>query len=197
MFPDDGVTHWLKQLNAGNPQAAEEIWNRYFRRVVGLARRKLRGLPTAMADEEDVALSALRTFFRRAQEGQFPRLENRENLWPLLVKITARKAFNLQRYAHQEKRWSEKQLPTGGDPTEEDLIAMIGDEPTPEFVGDLIEELRQLVELLPEEEIKRIAILQLEGMETTEIAEKLGINLRRVQRRVQVIHALWREKLSG
>ncbi|MCI0700452.1 MAG: ECF-type sigma factor [Planctomycetia bacterium] len=197
MSASESVTHWLKQLNAGNPQAAEELWNRYFRRVVGLARVKLRGLPTAMADEEDVALSALRTFFRRAKDGQFPQLQGSEDLWPLLVKITARKAYNLQRYARQKKRWNEKQLPPGTELTEDELVAVIGDEPTPEFVGDLIEELCGLIELLAEEELRRIALLKLEGKPTAEIAGELGINERRVQRRLKVIYALWREKLSG
>ena len=39
------VTHWIGQLRAGDPVAAQHLWEGYFRRLVGLARGKLQGLP--------------------------------------------------------------------------------------------------------------------------------------------------------
>ena len=36
------VTQWLRMLQAGDQAAARPLWERYFRRLVGLARRKLR-----------------------------------------------------------------------------------------------------------------------------------------------------------
>src|SRR5215471_8456034 len=90
------VTTWIEQLCAGDRAGAQRLWERYFPRLVGLARKKLQGLPRRSADEEDVALSAFDSFCRGAERGCFPRLENRDNLWALLVVITARKAIDLR-----------------------------------------------------------------------------------------------------
>jgi hypothetical protein len=64
MASDESVTYWLEQLKAKNPAAAQRLWERYFRRLVGLARVKLRGHAKVVADEEDVALSAFDSFCR-------------------------------------------------------------------------------------------------------------------------------------
>ena len=93
MSREGSVTCWIQLLSTGDPAAAQRLWERYFRRLVGLARTKLRGAPRRAADEEDVALSAFVSFFRGAARGRFPRLEDREDLWRLLVVITARKAL--------------------------------------------------------------------------------------------------------
>jgi hypothetical protein len=92
MSVDDSVVAWVKGLKQGDASAVQEIWECYFRRLVLVACRILQATPTGAADEEDVALSAFRSFYRRAREGQFPRLEDRDDLWRLLVTITARKA---------------------------------------------------------------------------------------------------------
>jgi RNA polymerase sigma factor (sigma-70 family) len=190
------VTHWIAQLNEGNRQAAQELWNRYFHRVVGLARRKLQGLPSRMADEEDVAVSAFKSFFRRAEKGEFPKLESSDDLWPLLVRITGCKAYNLQRDERRAKRGGGKVLAVGTFPSDEELVAVIGSEPSEEFADQLAEEFRRLIALLPDEEYRRIAVLKLEGQTTAEISAALGINERRVQRRLKVTFATWREELS-
>ena len=101
---EGSVTRWLHELVAGDQAAAQELWNRYFQRLVGLARSKLRGAPRRAADEEDVALSAFDSFCRGAEQGRFPRLDDRDNLWRLLVVITERKACDLVQHEHRQKR---------------------------------------------------------------------------------------------
>src|SRR5262245_56797441 len=95
MSSDGDVTLWLRQLRAGDREAAQPLWERYFRRLTALVRDRLRGLPRAAADEEDVALSAFDSFFRRAEAGRFPRLDDRDDLWQLLLLIATRKACDL------------------------------------------------------------------------------------------------------
>jgi hypothetical protein len=36
------VTGWIDRLKAGDPAAARPLWERYFRRMLALARRRLR-----------------------------------------------------------------------------------------------------------------------------------------------------------
>ena len=85
MPSDESVSEWLGQLRDGDPAAAQKLWQRYFLRLVGLARTKLQGTPRRAADEEDVALSAFDSFCRGAEQGRFPQLSDRDNLWDLLV----------------------------------------------------------------------------------------------------------------
>src|SRR5262249_42971590 len=94
------VTLWLEQLQQGDRAAAQPLWERYFRRLVGLARAKLRQVKRRVADEEDVALSAFDSFCRSAEQGRFPRLGDRDDLWQVLVVITSRKAVD--QIAHEK-----------------------------------------------------------------------------------------------
>ena len=89
----EAVSRWIGDLRAGDQSAVRQLWNHFYARVVALARRKLRLAPRRVVDEEDIALSALDTCFRRARQGQLPRLQDRNDLWALLAKITERKAY--------------------------------------------------------------------------------------------------------
>jgi DNA-directed RNA polymerase specialized sigma24 family protein len=104
MSIDDTVTEWIQQLKAGDSAAAEKLWHRYFRQLVEQARRKLEGARRAAADEEDVALSAFKSFCVGAQDGRFPRVSDRDSLWSLLLAITAHKSVDLIRHQNRQKR---------------------------------------------------------------------------------------------
>jgi hypothetical protein len=54
------VSNWIDLLKGGDHAAAQPLWERYFQRLVGLARTKLPGSRRRAADEEDVALPRLR-----------------------------------------------------------------------------------------------------------------------------------------
>ena len=47
---------------------------------MGLARKRLANRPRLGADAEDVALSAFDSFFRGAEAGKFPKLQDRDDL---------------------------------------------------------------------------------------------------------------------
>src|SRR6516225_3701992 len=98
------VTGLLERLKSGDHEAARLLWQRYFPRLVALARKKLQAAPRRVADEEDVALSAFDSFCRRAEQGHFPDLKDRDGLWALLVVLTARKAADQLRHQQRDKR---------------------------------------------------------------------------------------------
>jgi hypothetical protein len=134
----------LGPLADGDPAAVQKLWERYFHRLVGLARAKLQNAPRRAADEEDVALSAFDSFCRNAGEGRFPDLLDRDGLWRLLMVITARKAAHLKRDETRQKR--------GGGATQlsDDGLTLeyvLSEEPTPEMAAEMAEEYRRL--LLP------------------------------------------------
>ena len=43
MSLDASINRWLARFKAGDAAATRELWERYFRRLVGLARKKLQG----------------------------------------------------------------------------------------------------------------------------------------------------------
>jgi DNA-directed RNA polymerase specialized sigma24 family protein len=104
MASPGSVSRWISELKNGDPAAAQPLWERYYRRLLHLARRILRSGRRRAADEEDVVQDAFQSFFRAVAEGRFPQLDDRESLWRLLVAITANKALRQLTYEHRLKR---------------------------------------------------------------------------------------------
>jgi DNA-directed RNA polymerase specialized sigma24 family protein len=201
MSSPGSVTVWLGRLVGGDPAAAEKLWQRYFHRLVGLARKKLQHTPRGAADEEDVALSALDSFCRRAQQGQFPDLQDRDDLWHFLMVITVRKALNQAKHERRHKRGGAlphtPTKPRADSASEETALEQIlSSEPTPEAAVEMAEEYARLIEGLGDAELRSIALLKLEGNTTPQIAAKLGRALRTVERRLQLIRRTWEQELG-
>jgi DNA-directed RNA polymerase specialized sigma24 family protein len=196
------VTFWIGRLKAGDPAAAEKLWKRYFRRLVGLARKNLEGAPRRLADEEDAALSAFASFCRRAGQGHFPQLLDRDDLWQLLVVITLRKSINqVNRERCQKRGGAGQNLPASAEAEsaieEATLEQIISSEPTPELVAQVAEEYRRLLANLGDAELQSIALLKMEGDTTAEIAAKLQCAPRTIERRLQLIRKIWEKELAS
>jgi DNA-directed RNA polymerase specialized sigma24 family protein len=186
------VTQWIDALRDGDRDAAQRLWERYFGRLVGLARRRLRSAHRRAADEEDVALSAFESFCRGAEDGRFPRLADRDELWRLLVVITARKAGRLIRREGQLKRGG-----ASGGPQEAtwELEQVIASEPTPEFALQVAEEFLRLLGRLGDAELEAAAVWKMQGVTNEEIAARLGCVPRTVERRLRLIRDLWQDEV--
>ena len=208
MIGNDGgsVSRWLGNLQAGDQEAAQPLWDRYFDRLVRLASVKLRAGRTssAEADEEDAALSAFDSFCAGAARGRFPNLSDRDDLWRLLVVITARKVQAQTRRVRRHKRGSGRvQSMTdlrgfgpASDPDRADLDLIIGAEPTPEFAAEVAEEFGNLLGALGDESLRLVALGRLEGYTNDEIAARLGCARRTVARRLDLIRQTWLHALS-
>src|SRR5262245_32483385 len=127
MPADDLVTVWLGQLQGGDPAAVRPLWDKYFHRIVGLARSRMRDMPRRSADEEDVALSAFDSFCRNAEQGRFPDLADRDSLWRLLATFTLRKTAHYRRDLGRLKRGGGESCHDHADDWDE----LLGREPDP------------------------------------------------------------------
>jgi DNA-directed RNA polymerase specialized sigma24 family protein len=190
MTSDGSVTGWLGLLQVGDAVAAQLLWQRYFKRLVGLARQRLQQAPRRAADEEDVALSAFDSFCRGAEAGRFPQLTDRDSLWRLLVVLTVRKASHLVRDENRQKRGG---LGSLNRLVEEDSILdqVLSREPTPEMATQMAEECRRLLACLGDPELEQVALWRLEGYSVKEIAAKLDLAPRSVKRKLSVIRSHW------
>jgi DNA-directed RNA polymerase specialized sigma24 family protein len=198
---EGSVTRWIGDLKRGDHDAARPLWERYFGRLVRLARKKLPGAGRrgADADEEDVALSVLDSLCRGAEQGRFPKLADRDDLWGLLVVITARKAINQAKRQGALKRGGGRVLaeaafiadgPDEGSPTG-GLDQFVGDGPSPEFAAMVAEQYRLLLEALGDDALRRIALRKLEGYTGEEIAAELGCAPRTVANKLRIIRLKW------
>lgn len=193
---DRSVSQWIADLQDNQDSIAhQELWQRYFTRLVGLARAKLGNSPRGAEDEEDVALSALDSFFGGLQEGQFPELKDRNGLWPLLAKITSRKAINQRKRQMAAKRGGGRVIATSaaGRDSDGEPMAMdfAEDEPSPGSLVAISEECQRLIDILPEQPLQEIAQLKLAGYTTVEIAKEMGVAPRTVERKTGLIRKYW------
>jgi len=189
------ISQWLLHLAEGDETVAQKIWNDYFGKLVRLARQKLEGIPSRDADEEDVAISAMNSFYQGLAEHKFDHLHNRDDLWKLLVTITVRKATARRRSYFAQKRGGGRVRGESifGKPEEEQggLADVLGTEPTPELAASVAENCRQLLDQLPGETLRQVALWTLEGYRTEEIATKLGCVRRTVERKLERIREIW------
>jgi RNA polymerase sigma factor (sigma-70 family) len=193
------VTHWISALKAGDTAAAQKLWERYFRRLVGLARKRLQTTRRRAEDEEDVALAAFGSFCRGAQQGRFPQLADRNDLWRLLVVITARKAIDLRERERRRKRGGgkvrgESVFPEPSGSQEVGIEGVVGNEPTPQFVEEMAEEFQRLLDRLADDELRSVAVWKMEGHTNEEIAALLGCAVPTVERRLRMIRKCWEGK---
>ena len=195
MHVEQSVTQWLRQLKSGDGEAAERLWERYFHKLVCLARRRLGNAPCRGADEEDVAISVFRRLCDGAARGLFTHVESREELWRTLVVMTANRVIDQRRAASAQKRGGGPE--PGGFICTEDRLAdfddFIGQEPTPEFIVLLAEEHQRHIDALDNQTLQQVALWKMEGYKNEEIAEQLQVTVRSVERKLQRIRLLWSE----
>jgi DNA-directed RNA polymerase specialized sigma24 family protein len=198
--PEGSVTGWIDQLKAGDEIAPQRLWERYFHELVRLARANLRAKPRGAVDEEDIALSAFDSFCRGAEQGRFPRLDDRDSLWRLLVTITARKVVDqVERECRKKRGGGRVRSETALAGTDSEVGAAgldqaIGREPTPEFAAMMAEECRRLLTALGDDTLRQIALLRMEGYSDGEIASRLDCSLRTVGRKLNLIRDVWMQK---
>ncbi len=163
----------------------QPLWERYYRDIVRLARKRY---PQARCgDSEVLAESAFRSFWEGVRAGRFPRLNDRHDLWKLLVFITKQKiwdARNRKKTIEDRAGWTNH-----GDGL---LESLIGREPSPEFAQTVFEQLQRLLNLLPDETLRDIAVWKLEGETNKAIAERLGCALKTVSNKLDLIRAIFK-----
>ncbi len=194
------ITRWFDSLQAGNREAAERLWQRFAGRLIDLARVRLRSAPRRAADEEDAVLSAFDSFCRHAEEGRYPQLQDRDELWNLLVTITVHKVKDQIKHEARQKRGGgavrcEAELGPGAD-GELALDDLISTEPTPAMVAEMAEQAQRLLAALPDVALRSIALWKMEGYTNEEIASKLACARSTVQRKLEIIQARWVQAIA-
>jgi len=198
---NDSISEWFGRLKAGEAEAAQRLWNRYSSDLLRFAKQRLSTSPNGMADEEDIAQSVFGSIWRGATEGRFAEVTTRDELWWLLLGITKRKAVDhIRRETAQKRRRRQEPPDLQNDVAQQpawqfSLDDLVSSSPTPDFLVALEDQYSRLLGLLRDDRLREIAILRIEGYTVAEIADRMSIGLRAVERKLQLIRAKWKSEL--
>lgn len=186
------VSYWLKELKTGDSLAVEAIWYRYYQRVVELASRKMKVNPDRAVDGEDIAQLAMHRFCTNATLGCYPNLDDREQLWDLLVVFTLNRIRKHLRACNRLKRSGQH-----SQVFEFSQLEVLKDLQTPEaptIMADMVDAwLNRLDQEDPSGQLKQIAIWSMDGISGSDIARILKKRKSFVLHQIRLIRLLWVE----
>ncbi len=191
------VTLWVEDLKQGDATAAERIWYLYQQQLVNVARRRLVGMPLRMADEEDVVLEAFAAFLRGVGKEHFFEFRNRRDLWQALVRLVDCSAKDCRRRSKTKKRGSGQvrgesvfeRATIGRTPV--GLAGFAGSDSPLQSAESTVAGVEERLGKLSDDTLRQIAIMKLEGFTTDEIADRLQISRRSVERKLSLIRDTW------
>jgi DNA-directed RNA polymerase specialized sigma24 family protein len=203
----ESVTIWIQQLKEGERAAVQKLWEAYFPRLVRQAQGWLRRTSVKVVDAEDIALSAFKSFCLRAEQGRFPKLFDRDDLWQLLVVLAYRKTCNQIKYevVRQPRNgqvYEASALATAdADDTGSIFSQLISGEPDPALVVEMADSCRRLLEMLPAQELRDVAVWKMEAYTNEEITAKMnggkGRALSTVERKLALIRTIWAKEIPS
>ena len=189
------VTEWIGGLKRGCSDAASKIWERYVDQLIREADRRLKTAPRRAVSDEDIAQEAFAAFFRGVAGQRFSQLEDRHDLWQVLVMLADRRAKD-----HLRRHLGPKQ---GGGLVHGDSILrqagnhstssgagfddLVAPSVTPETAEALIQLIRRSFPELRDELLQKIALDRAANYTVAEIAERHGISLRSTERKIELI----------
>jgi len=193
MTNEPSASSLILKLRTGDEEAARILWDRFFGQLLTLTRGRLLASSRTMADEEDIVLSAMKSFCIGVRDGRFPELTSREGLWRLLLTITLRKLADKQNYDKRSKRDVSRVQSSslGADKQDAEVNAFISREPNPEDAAECAEQIRHLLESLEHEDLKNVALMKMEGYSNIEIAHQIKCSITSIERKLRTIRSIW------
>ncbi len=168
----------VRRFRNGEQDAATELYLRYSQRLGQFARRQTGADLLAKIDAESIVQSVFRSFFRRAQDGQYE-VARGEELWNLFLVIALNKVRGQATYHHAQRRDSRRTRsiaddagithPQAGDGNAYDVLRLT--------IDDLLNELPT--------DGQAMVMLRIEGFEVEEIACRTQRSKRSVERILQ------------
>lgn len=174
----------MNALRRGDDVAAGQLWKHYFTDLMKIARARMRTLPRAVYDEEDAAISTFRVLCEKMQEGRYPALADRDELWKLMLRILVRKINRRAEYEAAGKRTPAQAMEGISGPSTDGMADEV-------MVAD---ECEQLFRHLNDPNLQQVVLWKLEGFTNDEIAQRLKRTRRTVQRMLTLIRDIWQEE---
>ena len=188
------ITHWIAEAKKGNREAARHLLQHYFEDLVRQAKHHLQDVARRAGDEDDIALSAFDSVYRGIEARRFPNLNDRGNLWGMLLFKTRTKALN----------WNKHEMLRHPPLSDDDVVRLFcdqepGREPSPADAAVFADEVKRLLDVLPDDAparpLRSVARLLLEDKTPAEIARERGCLVADVDRYRDMILARWKREV--
>jgi RNA polymerase sigma-70 factor (ECF subfamily) len=168
----------VRRLRSGCEDAATQLYLRYARRLQRLAENNVAPDLATRVDPDDIVQSVFRTFFRRANRGEYD-VPDGEELWKLLLVMGLNKIRSVGAFHRAARR----DIRNSASPDELQFAAnsRAGDETSLQILKMAIDEV--LGELGASHRL--VLEMRVEGHEVAAIAERLGRSKRSVERILQ------------
>src|SRR3954447_11940727 len=194
------LTRFVQELRSPDgrmrDEAARVIWERFAPRLKLLVRRHLDHRIFRREDEQDILQCMFASFCESQSKGSRAPA-SREELWKLLVRITMCKVVNAAHRHQADRRDIRRERGEPSADAEESRFPQWMLEhvdratPTAEEQIAAVEEIQRLLQLLPSD-LRQIVVWRLEGFTNADIAAMIGLTLRSVEMKLQII----RKKLA-
>ena len=173
----------LNRYRGGNQDAATELYLRYAQRLRGLARAQLSTDLAQKVDVDDIVQSVFGSFFRGVNNALYQAPAGDE-LWRLLLVIALHKIRSQGRYHGAANSDDHRTVSTDGiEPT---LVSRAEeDRANGAFLQLVIDETLEGMSA----QHRQIVEMRMDGLEVSEIAEKMGRSKRTVERLLQQARA--------
>ena len=177
---ENSISLWISALRSGDESAAAALWDRYFQRLMHVARGRMKGMPRSSYDEEDAAISTFRVLCQKLAAGEYPELADRDALWSVMLTVLVRKVLRRFEYESAQKRGQAVSMSTGIETAQrEDLSPLVS------------EECEHLLTRLDDDLLEQVVVLKLDGFTNDDVAQQLGKSIRTVQRMLTLIREIW------
>ncbi len=175
----------------------EEVWNEYYPKLKRAIFRRVRNLRHPLADESEIALSAINSFVARVNDGRLDPGEEPNSLWKLLKTIAIRKVNDRGKHLRAQKRGGGKltlQQSTANDAEDSpnNLLDLAADRNhPPDADEEAYDVFNQLFLRTADERVRDVILLRLQGASIAVIAEGLSLSTKTVRRMLERIEDEW------
>jgi len=192
------VTRFIYGFRQGDVHAFEQLWERYFKALQSINRdEKTRGMDLS---RDDIVQEVMVKLYKDLPSNDH--ISNRHQLWSYLTKVARGKWIDEIRRKNAKKRGEGKVVHEGqmkfsnSEGKEVGLAEMVSDDE----IGPAVKALARdnyfcMMSILDADE-QKIAEMELEGLTIQEIANKIGISSRSVDRKLKNIRDTWAEFLA-
>jgi RNA polymerase sigma-70 factor (ECF subfamily) len=190
MESTDSFADLVRRLKTGDDALANELFQRYARRLIGLARTHLDAKLRQKVDPEDVVQSVYKSFFRRLEADQVEMVDW-ESLWYFLTVMTLRKCAGQAEHFQAGKRDVRREIATETGDSKASWRDVIDREPTPDEAVMLTETVEKTIRDFDPED-RDVIVLSLQGYSVREIS----LQLKRADRSVRRLRERVRKRLE-
>jgi len=192
------VTRAIAALDGPGESAAQLLWERFFQQLCDFAARRIYRRHRRLLSPDEIATDAFLALIDGIRQKRFDRVRDRDDLWQMLILIAARRTIHVQRQLDRKKRGGGKVRGQSalGRANIDSIIDFIGRDLSPEVFAQIQEMSQQLFAELPNDALRHVAAWRMAGHSNAEIATKLDVTERTVERKLKLIRDIWMKMAS-